>query len=112
MSVVYRPVRYEQMMKAAEGYDVRARRMFNGMGVYTGEKMFAFLVGDDIGLKLSPEDVEAALKLPGAELLRTDPNAEPMRDYVKMPREVLDNYEAFLYWVEKSATYAMSKRLS
>jgi TfoX/Sxy family transcriptional regulator of competence genes len=37
--MVYRPIRYEQMMRAAEGYDVRARRMFGGMGIYTGEKM-------------------------------------------------------------------------
>ena len=50
--MVYRPLRYEQMMRAAEAYDVRARRMFGGMGVYTGEKMFAFLVGEGFGLSL------------------------------------------------------------
>lgn len=110
--MVYRPVRYEQMMKAAEAFDVRARRMFNGMGVYTGERMFAFLVGEDIGLKLCPEDLEAALKLPGAEPLRTDPAAEPMKEYVRMPKAVLDNYETFTDWVQKSAAYAQSKRLN
>lgn len=96
-------------MKAAEAFDVRARRMFNGMGVYTGEKMFAFLVGEDIGLKLAPEDLQQALQLPGAELLRTDPNAEPMRDYVRMPKTVLDNHDNFVTWVQRSATYARSK---
>ncbi len=107
--MVYRPLRYEQMMKAAEGFDVRARRMFNGMGVYTGEKMFAFLMGEDIGLKLCPDDLEQALRLPGAELFRTDPGAEPMREYVRMPRQVLDNHETFMAWVQKSASYAQSK---
>ena len=96
-------------MRAAEAYDVRARRMFGGMGVYTGEKMFAFLVGDDIGLKLSPDDLEQAMNLPGAGPLRPEPDAEPMREYVKMPREVLDNLEQFTYWVERSAAYARSK---
>ncbi len=110
--MVYRPLRYEQMMKAAEEYDVRARRMFNGMGVYTGEKMFAFLIGEDIGLKLSPTDLQAALNLPGAELLRTDPTAEPMKEYVRMPKSVLDNYEKFMFWVHKSAAYAQSKCLN
>lgn len=110
--MVYRPLRYEQMMKAAEGFDVRARRMFNGMGVYTGEKMFAFLVGDDIGLKLAPDDLETALQLPGAELLRTEPAAEPMREYVRMPKDVLDNYERFTQWVQRSASYARSKAVS
>lgn len=108
--MVYRPIRYEQMMRAAEAYDVRARRMFGGMGIYTGERMFAFLIGDDIGLKLCPEDIEEALELKGAGPLKPDPEMEPMREYVKMPREVLDNYEQFLFWVERSVTYAQTKR--
>lgn len=97
------------MMRAAEAYDVRARRMFGGMGVYTGEKMFAFLVGEDIGLKLSPEDLEEVMNLPGAEPLRPAPDAEPMREYARLPREVLDNFEKFTYWVDRSAAYARRK---
>jgi DNA transformation protein len=107
--MVYRPLRYEQMMRAAEAYDVRARRMFGGMGVYTGEKMFAFLVGEDIGLKLSPGDLEEAMRIPGAGPLIPEPDAEPMKEYVKMPREILDNYETFTVWVERSASYARNK---
>lgn len=107
--MVYRPLRYEQMMRAAEAYDVRARRMFGGMGIYTGEKMFAFLVDEDIGLKLSPEDIEKALQIPGAGPMKPDKDSEPMREYVKMPRDVLDNRDQFLFWVEKSAAYARRK---
>lgn len=108
-AMVYRPLRYEQMMRAAEAYDVRARRMFGGMGVYTGEKMFAFLVDDEIGLKLSPEDAEKAMELPGSGPMRPDKNSEPMREYVRMPKEVLDNLDQFLHWVERSACYARRK---
>src|SRR6185503_11903639 len=97
--MVYRPLRYEQMMKAAEAYDVRARRMFGGMGVYTGERMFAFLIGEDIGLKLSPEDFDEAMLLEGAGPLHPDAESEPMREYVKMPKNVLDNVETFMMWV-------------
>lgn len=107
--MVYRPIRYEQMMRAAEAHDVRARRMFGGMGVYSGEKMFAFLIGDDIGLKLSPADIEEALALPGSGPMRPDKDAEPMREYVKMPKDVLDNYESFVAWVERSIAYARRK---
>ena len=110
--MIYRPLRYEQMMKAAEGFDVRARRMFNGMGVYTGDRMFAFLVDDLIGLKLCPEDYEEAINIPGAQLLRTDPSAEPMREYVCMPKVVLDNYDAFQLWVRKSAGYVQNKSVN
>jgi len=96
-------------MRAAEAYDVRARRMFGGMGVYTGEKMFAFLLGDDIGLKLSPDDLSEAMTIPGAGVLRPEPTAEPLHGYVRMPREVLDNFDKFSSWVDKSACYARRK---
>ena len=107
--MVYRPLRYEQMMRAAQAHDVRARRMFAGMGVYTGEKMFAYLYDEEIGLKLSPPDLQEAMAMPGADILRPDPAGEPMREYVRMPKDVLDNFDKFCHWVEKSAAYARSK---
>jgi DNA transformation protein len=107
--MVYRPLRYEQIMKAAEAYDVRARRMFGGMGVYTGEKMFAFLIGEEIGFKLCPADFEEAMLLPGAGPMRPDKDAEPMREYVRMPRAVLDDMDKFMHWLEKSTAYARRK---
>jgi DNA transformation protein len=108
--MIYRPLRYEQIMRAAESYDVRARRMFGGMGVYTGERMFAFLIGEDIGLKLSATDVLEALELPGAEPLRPSPEADPMKDYVRMPRTVLDNYEQFMHWLERAIVNAQTRQ--
>ena len=110
--MVYRPTRYEQMMKAAEGFDVRARRMAHGMGIYTGECMFAFLLDDDIGLKLHPEDLGQVLALPGAELLKTSEHAEPMKEYVKLPKQLLDNYDNFVEWVHKSANYARNRSVA
>lgn len=107
--MIYRPIRYEQMMRAAEHLEIRARRMTTGMGVYTGEKMFAFLYGEEIGLKLSPEDLSEAMCIPGATVVQPDPNSEPMREYVQMPHEVLDNYDQFRAWVERSASYARRK---
>lgn len=99
-------------MKAAEAYDVRARRMFNGMGIYTGEKMFAFLYEAEIGLKLPPEELEEVMKRPGAGPVQPDPNTDPMREYVSLPRDILDNYEEFRVWVDKSAAYVRRKMAS
>lgn len=110
MPMVYRPLRYEQMMKAGEAYDVRARRMFGGMGVYTGERMFAFLVDDRVGLKLCPEDFEAAMRLPGACAMCPEPDAEPMREYVQFPGHVLDDETALQAWIDRSAEYARNRK--
>lgn len=110
MPMVYRPLRYEQMMKAGEAYDVRARRMFGGMGMYTGERMFAFLVDDRVGLKLCAEDYEAAMALPGACAMCPEKGAEPMREYVQMPRNILDDENALFEWLERSAEYARNRK--
>lgn len=109
--MVYRPLRYEQMMRAADGLDVRARRMFDGMAIYSGEKMFAYLAGEDVGLKLSPHDIEEALSMEGAEPLAPSPSAPPMKEYVRMPRTLLDDHDTFVVWVQRSASYAMGRCL-
>lgn len=83
--------------------------MFGGMGVYTGDRMFAFLIGEEVGLKLCPDHLAEAMSLPGAGPIRPDKDAEPMRGYVRMPREVLDDMEQFLTWVERSANFARQK---
>lgn len=96
-------------MRAAEAHDVKARRMFGGMGVYTGEKMFAFLVGEEVGFKLAPDDMASAMEIPGAGPLRPAKDAEPMREYVKMPQEILDSVDQFSFWMERSLVYAQRK---
>ena len=110
--MVYRPLRYEQMMRLAEGYDVRARRMFGGMGVYTGERMFAFLLDDKIGLKLCADDYEEALAIPGACPMKPEADADPMREYVEFPRRILDDEPVFLDWLDRSAGYVRSRLTS
>jgi len=96
-------------MKASEGLDARARKMFGGMGIYTGEKMFAILLDDAVGLKLSPEDREEALRLEGAKTFCPGPGAPEMIEYVQLPSSILDNSEVFQYWIRRSAEYARSK---
>lgn len=107
--MVYRPLRYEQMMRAGEAYDVRARRMFGGMGVYTGERMFAFLLEDAVGLKLNPLDYAEAMALPGACPMRPEPGAEPMREYVQLPPCVLEDEGLLTLWIERSAEYVRNR---
>jgi DNA transformation protein and related proteins len=107
--MVYRPLRYEQIMQAADAYEVRARRMFGGMGVYTGEKMFAFLMDNDVAFKLAPPDYEEAMTIPGATEMCPEAGADPLKEYVKMPKTVLDNADEFVKWVERSAEYVRNR---
>jgi TfoX/Sxy family transcriptional regulator of competence genes len=79
------------------------------MGVYTGERMFAFLMDNDVALKLAGEDYDAAMALKGATEMRPEAGAEPLKEYVKMPKSVLDNADEFVSWVEKSAEYVRNR---
>lgn len=108
--MAYRPSRYEQVMKASEQYDARARRMFGGMGVYTGEKMFAILCDDIVSFKLSPEHREEALKIDGAKPFTPLEEGHPeMPEYIIMPMHVLDDESSFMLWLTRSAEYVRSK---
>ncbi len=107
--MVYRPLRYEQIMQAGDAYEVRARRMFGGMGIYTGERMFAFLIDNDVALKLCPEHYQEVIDIPGAGEMRPEAGADPLREYVKLPKSILDNAEEFILWVERSAEYARNR---
>lgn len=108
--MAYRPSRYEQVMKASEIYDARARKIFGGMGIYTGEKMFAILEEDLVSLKLSPEDRQAALSLDGARVFKPmEEGHSEMPEYIVMPLNILDDEENFQVWLIKSAEYVRSK---
>lgn len=97
-------------MKASEIYDARARKIFGGMGIYTGEKMFAILEEDLVSFKLSPEDREHALALDGAHVFKPSEEGHPeMPEYIVMPQNVLDDASKFQDWLIKSAEYVRSK---
>jgi DNA transformation protein len=97
-------------MKASEIYDARARKIFGGMGIYTGEKMFAILEDDLVSFKLSPSDREEALALDGARVFRpAEEGHSEMPEYIVMPPDVLNNDENFQNWLIRSAEYVRSK---
>ena len=107
--MVYRPLRYEQIMQAADAYEVRARRMFGGMGVYTSERMFAFLMDNDVAFKLNPSDYEEAMGIEGASVMVPEPGADPLREYVRFPKSILDDTAEFMKWLERSAEYVRNR---
>jgi DNA transformation protein len=97
-------------MKASEIYDARARKIFGGMGIYTGEKMFAILEDDLVSFKLSPADREVALALDGARVfMPAEEGHSEMPEYIVMPADVLNDDENFQNWLIKSAEYVRSK---
>ncbi|RYG46853.1 hypothetical protein EON79_09020, partial [bacterium] len=75
------------------------------------EKMFAFLLDDEVGFKLAPNHICEAMDIPGAGPMFAAEQQTPMREYVRMPREVLNDRDKFALWLERSAGYAQQKAL-
>ncbi len=107
-TITYRPTRYEQVMHAVEGMNIRARRKVDSYCVYVDEKMFACLLGDDVGLKLPPEDAAKIIGKFSAEYFKSSPTSQPMKDYIRIPKEVLDDTDAFIELVKISTSYVTS----
>ena len=85
---------------------VRARRMFGGVGIYSGESFFALIADDTLYFKVDDSnrpDFEAHQMGPfrpyGAE-------AEVMQ-YYQVPDDLLEDAEALRPWAEKALAVAV-----
>lgn len=83
---------------------VRTRRMFGGLGVYSGELFFALADDDVLYFKVDDEnrpDFEAA----GMEAFRPYGDDRTMQ-YYQVPGDVLEDDDLLAAWVEKAMDVA------
>mgnify|MGYP001766003659 CR=1 FL=1 len=85
---------------------VRARRMFGGVGIYSGEVFFALIADDTLHFKV--DDSNRA----DFEARRMDPfrpygyEGEVMQ-YYQVPDDLLEDAEALRSWAEKALAAAL-----
>jgi DNA transformation protein and related proteins len=88
--------------------EVRGRRMFGGVGIYSGEVFFALIADDILYFKVDDSnrgDFEARGMGPfepygaGGEVMQ----------YYQVPEELLENVEALRPWAEKALAVALRK---
>jgi DNA transformation protein len=88
---------------------LRARSMFGGVGIYSGELFFALIDEDTLYLKVDdsnrPDFIARGMRpfQPGG------PAAETMQ-YYEVPPDLLEDAEALSSWVEKAVDVARRKR--
>jgi DNA transformation protein len=81
--------------------DVRARKMFGGVGLYSGELFFALVAHDVLYLKVDDRnrgDFEAR----GMAPFQPFPDKPSMLAYYELPADVLADKRRLAAWVEKS----------
>jgi DNA transformation protein len=88
---------------------VRARSMFGGVGIYSGELFFALIDEDTVYFKVDdsnrPDFVARGMRpfQPGG------PGSETMQ-YYEVPPDLLEDVEALRSWVEKAVAVARRRR--
>ena len=87
---------------------VRGRRMFGGVGIYSGEAFFALIADDVLYFKVDDSnrpDFEARQMGPFQPY---GPEGEVMQ-YYQVPEERLEDVEALRPWAEKALAVAARK---
>ncbi len=87
--------------------DIACKHFFSGAAAYSGDQIFMSLTPAGLALKLSPEDLEAAMAA-GATSLRYFPKAPVKKDYAVMPRDVVEDDQSLKAWMIRSLKHAGS----
>jgi hypothetical protein len=82
------------------------RRMFGGLAFMLGGNMAVGVNGDDLIVRLDPEEHERALGEPGVRTF--DMTGRPMVGWLLVGPDATTSDEALRSWVERGATFASS----
>jgi len=87
------------------GADISLRRMFGYPAAFAGGNLFIGLHQDDFILRLSEED-RAQFSAEFGERLFEPLPGRPMREYVRLPPELLSDAGKRASWIRRSLAYA------
>jgi len=81
--------------------------MFGGPCYWTGGNMFAAIHQESMIVRLGEEDRQALLREPGSALFEPM-EGRPMREYVVIPPQIVEDREAVGSWLAKGLAFAAS----
>jgi TfoX/Sxy family transcriptional regulator of competence genes len=82
------------------------RKMFGGITWMLGGNMACGVLGDDIAVRLLPEEADRALEQPGTR--RFDMTGRPARGFIVIAGDAVSDDDALARWVNAGADYALS----
>lgn len=89
-----------------EDASVSEREMFGGIGFMIQGNMACGVIGNDLMVRVGPEQHEHALGLPSAKPF--DMTGRPMRGWVLVGAVGLQDDDQFREWVDRGVRYASS----
>jgi DNA transformation protein len=98
----------EQLARAAA--DVRARAMFGGVGIYSGDLFFALIEEDTVYFKVDDSN-RARFEARGMRPFQpAGPGGEVMQ-YYAVPEDVLEDPEVLRPWIDGSLAVARRRKV-
>jgi DNA transformation protein len=85
------------------------KRMFGGVGIYSGDVFFAVIDNDTIFFKVDDELV-ARYREAGMPPFAPVPGKPPMLSYYQVPTDVLEDADEMAKWARESILRAQTKR--
>lgn len=96
--------RIRDLIALREG--VSERKMFGGIAFMLAGNMACGVIGEELIVRLAPEDAGSALAEPGVRPF--DSTGRPMRGWVLVAPEGLDSEEQLASWVDAGCDFAAS----
>jgi DNA transformation protein len=84
---------------------IRARPMFGGVGIYSGELFFALIADDTLYFKVD-QSTRPEFEARGMGPFRPFGNAGGPMQYYQLPEDLLEDPEALRPWAEKAVAIA------
>ena len=97
----------DQLKRALPG--IRARAMFGGVGIYSGDLFFALIADDTLYFKVD-ESTRPAFEARGMGPFRPFGDDGGTMKYYQLPEDLLEDPDALRPWAEKAITVARQSK--
>jgi DNA transformation protein and related proteins len=104
---IFRTFVIDQLSRVAS--PIRAKSMFGGLGIYSGDLFFALVADDELHLKVG-ESNRADFEARGIGPFRPYGRDGEAMQYYPVPGDVLDDVDALRAWVDKAIAVARRKK--
>lgn len=91
-----------------KGVSLEYKHFFSGAAVYANGKICMSLTPVGFAIKLPEESRNTLFEQAGAKPLRYFPKGPIKKDYVVLPKDILDDTKTLQRWVKVSVEYAAS----
>lgn len=100
--------RLAERVRAVLGHrdDLREQKMFGGIAFMVGDKMCVGVTNDDLMVRVSVDDHDAALKRPHVRPM--DFSGRPMKGFLYVGREGVKTKRQVQAWVDRALAYRAS----